>query len=111
MSDPLPAEIADALGATDQRRGVFGNPVYFFTETGSTNDVASTLAEQGAPEGALVVASAQTAGRGRLGRTWFSPPGAGLYFSLVIREPRLFAILPLAGGVAAAEGVRQATGL
>jgi BirA family biotin operon repressor/biotin-[acetyl-CoA-carboxylase] ligase len=111
MSEPLPEELATALRATAARRGVFGDPVYFFSETGSTNDVASTLAEHGAPEGATVVASAQSSGRGRFGRAWFSAPGAGLYVSVICRNPAAAPLLTLAGGVAVAEGVRTATGL
>lgn len=111
MPEPVPAEIAAALRATAGRRGAFGEPLHFFTETGSTNDVAATLAERGAAEGTTVVASSQTAGRGRLGRGWFSPPGAGLYVSVVFRNPRAVPLLTIAGGVAVADGIRAATGL
>ena len=111
MPDPVPEEIAAALALSTERRGCFGEPLYFFTETGSTNDVAATLAEHGAAEGTTVIASRQTAGRGRFGRTWFSPPGAGLYVSLVCRNPAAAPLLTLAGGVAVAEGIRAATGL
>ncbi len=111
MSDPVPEEIATAFARSAERRGCFGDPLYFFTETGSTNDVATTLAEHGAPEGATVVASCQTAGRGRFGRTWFSPEGAGLYASLVCRSPDAAPLLTLAGGVAVADGIRAASGL
>ncbi len=52
--------------------------------TGSTNDDARALAREGAQEGTVVVAAAQSAGRGRMGRTWSSPPG-GAYFSAVLR--------------------------
>lgn len=51
-------------------------------------DVARALAEEGAPEGTVVLADAQTAGRGRAGHTWHSPPGQSLYLSVVLR-PRL----------------------
>lgn len=111
MPDPLPAEIAAALRATADRRRAFGEPVYFYAETASTNDVAAALAERGAAEGTTVVAFAQTAGRGRFGRTWYSPPGAGLYASVVVRDPRAIPLLTLAGGVAVADGIRAATGL
>lgn len=111
MSEPLPVELAAALERGARRRGRFGQPVVFLSTTGSTNDVAAAMAERGAPEGALVVAAAQTAGRGRLGREWFSPPGAGLYASLVCRDPRAVPLLTLAGGVAVADGIRSATGL
>ena len=111
MSDPVPEDIAAALARSAGRRGRFGNPVYFFAETGSTNDVAAVLAEHGAPEGAAVVAARQTAGRGRFGRPWFSPEGAGLYVSIVCRTPEAAPLLTLAGGVAVAQGIRAATGL
>src|SRR5690606_6342284 len=79
--------------------------------TASTNDEAARLAAAGATQGTTVVAAAQTAGRGRLGRAWFSPPGAGLYASVVIRDPRAAPLLTLAAGVAIAEGIRAAAGL
>lgn len=58
-----------------------------FEELASTNDEAKRLAAAGAPEGALIVARRQTAGRGRSGRVWESPPG-NLYFSLLLRPGR-----------------------
>jgi len=111
MSDPVPDEFTRALSATAPRRGTFGSPLYFFHETGSTNDIAAALAENGAPQGTTVLASRQTAGRGRFGRAWFSPPGAGLYVSILCRDERAAPFLSLAGGVAVAEGIRNATGL
>jgi BirA family biotin operon repressor/biotin-[acetyl-CoA-carboxylase] ligase len=111
MSEPLPPDLAAALTASAPRRGGFGNPVYYFSETGSTNDVAAALADRGAPEGATVVAAAQTSGRGRFGRTWFSPPGAGLYASVVCRNATAAPLLTLAGGVAVADAVQAASGL
>jgi BirA family biotin operon repressor/biotin-[acetyl-CoA-carboxylase] ligase len=111
MSESLPPEFAAALAGASERIGGFGHPACYFTETSSTNDVAAVLAERGATQGTMVLASSQTAGRGRLGREWFSPPGAGLYVSLVIREPAAAPYLALAGGVAVAEGVRASTGL
>ena len=88
-----------------------GAPAHYFDELPSTNDEAARLAELGAPEGTTVIASAQTAGRGRFGRTWFSPPGAGLYVSVVVRDRRAAPYLSLAGGVAVADGIRAATAL
>jgi BirA family biotin operon repressor/biotin-[acetyl-CoA-carboxylase] ligase len=111
MIEELLPELAVALEASTQRRGAIGHPYRYFTETSSTNDVAARWAEQGAPEGATVIASAQTAGRGRMGRGWHSPPGAGLYVSIVFRNPRVAAMLTLAGGVAVADGILGATGL
>lgn len=111
MPEAPPAEYAAALAHTAARRGRFGDPLHFFSEIGSTNDEAAALAERGAPEGTTVVASAQTAGRGRFGRSWFSPPGAGLYVSVVCRSRSVVPYITLAGGVAVAEGIGSATGL
>lgn len=111
MSDPLPADLALALQTTRARRGHLGEPATFFLETTSTNDVAAVLAERGAAEGTTVIAAAQTSGRGRMGRTWHSPPDAGLYMSIVFRSPAAAPFLTLLGGVAVAEGIRAATGL
>ena len=58
-------------------------------EVSSTNDEAVRLAEEGAPAGTIVVAREQTAGRGRGGRKWSSPPGAGVYLSMVFRPETL----------------------
>jgi BirA family biotin operon repressor/biotin-[acetyl-CoA-carboxylase] ligase len=60
-------------------------PVRYFDSLGSTNDEAARWIEQGAPDLALVIADEQTQGRGRVGRQWFTPPGAALAFSLVLR--------------------------
>ena len=59
--------------------------IRYFERIGSTNDEAAAWLKQGCPDLALVVADAQSAGRGRAGRKWFTPPGAGLAFSLVLR--------------------------
>jgi BirA family biotin operon repressor/biotin-[acetyl-CoA-carboxylase] ligase len=59
--------------------------VILFTEVGSTLDVAHRLAERGAPPGTLIIADAQTAGRGRMGRSWRSEPGAGIWLTLLER--------------------------
>lgn len=62
--------------------------VIVFDEVDSTNTVAKSLAEQGASEWTVVIASRQTGGRGRLGRSFFSPDGTGLYMSIILR-PRV----------------------
>lgn len=107
----LRSDIARALSMDAERRGVFGTSWEYFDEIGSTNDVALRAADRGAPEGSLYVAGAQTAGRGRLGRSWHSPPEAGLYVSTIVRRPALGPWITLAGGVAVAQGIREATGL
>lgn len=77
--------------------------------TGSTNADLMALARDGAPEGTVVVADEQTAGRGRLGREWVSAPGSGLWFSVLVRIPPSEArgLLPLLAGVAVADAVRR----
>jgi BirA family biotin operon repressor/biotin-[acetyl-CoA-carboxylase] ligase len=79
-----------------------------FQSCASTNDEAAKWARAGAPHGAIVVAEAQSAGRGRGARTWNSPPGCGLYFSLVVRLEMPFERVPLltmAMALAAARGL------
>ena len=91
-----------------------GTTIHHFLETGSTNDAARQLAEQGAPEGTLVLAEEQTQGRGRLGRSWLSERGAGIYASILLRpvlKPRDAAVLTLVAAVAGSEAIEHACGL
>jgi len=91
----------------------FGKWIVFLREVGSTNDYAKELASYGAPEGTVVIAETQTAGRGRLGREWVSPKG-GLYFSIVLR-PKLSASeavkLVFVAGLAVAEVLAEMYGI
>ena len=101
MTDP-----ADWSRAADPARRI-GRAVEFHAEIGSTNDRARATLHESSGEGLAVVADVQTAGRGRRGRTWTSPPGANLLFSVALRPtiaPRLAGLL----GVAAALAVRDA---
>jgi BirA family transcriptional regulator, biotin operon repressor / biotin---[acetyl-CoA-carboxylase] ligase len=89
-------------------------PVRFEETTGSTNATAVDLAEAGAPEWTLVAAGHQTAGRGRLGRTWTDRPEAALMFSFVLRpalDPEDAGLIPLLAGAAMAGAVRDVVGL
>jgi BirA family biotin operon repressor/biotin-[acetyl-CoA-carboxylase] ligase len=100
------------LDAYAARLGMFAGDVTWYPEIGSTNDVALRLAERGAADGTVVGADLQTAGRGRQGRAWSSPPGAGLYVSAILRPSAAIApLLTIAAGVSVAEGIREATGL
>jgi BirA family biotin operon repressor/biotin-[acetyl-CoA-carboxylase] ligase len=75
-------------------------------------DVASTLAHEGAGHGVVVVAGEQTAGRGRRGSTWESPPGAGLYFSFIARPTAAsLPLITLCAGVGVRDGIAAATGV
>jgi BirA family biotin operon repressor/biotin-[acetyl-CoA-carboxylase] ligase len=109
---PLPADLAEALLSVGGRLGPMTGRILWFPEATSTNDIAVSMAEHGADEGSVVVANFQTAGRGRLGRSWSSPPGAGIYASIVLRPPlRVTPLVTIAAGVAIAEGIAAATGL
>lgn len=77
----LPAEIREGLKTIRFAR----KNIEYYRETDSTNVRARMLAHEGAPEGTLVVAETQTQGRGRRGRTWFSPPACGIYMSIILR--------------------------
>ena len=104
----------DHIWQTMIQTGELGHhQVHFFPCTASTNDLALALCNTGAPDATLIVADSQSAGRGRLaGRTWHSPPGTGLYFSLILR-PRLapadFPKLTLAAGLALCKGLESQT--
>lgn len=63
-----------------------GEPLYFFSTIGSTNDYARELAEQDAPHGTLVIADEQTAGRGRSGKRWATPSGSAVAMSVILRD-------------------------
>ena len=108
MSDERESSFAGSIQAVVQRaRHV--TRVHCHGAVGSTNAEALDLAKAGAPHGTLVIADRQTAGRGRMGRRWESPPGVGLWFSWILRPD-----LPLASGflvtVAGALAVVEAAG-
>jgi BirA family biotin operon repressor/biotin-[acetyl-CoA-carboxylase] ligase len=112
--DPItiPEEFASALSLTRDRLGIFAHQILWYPEVGSTNDIAGAMADRGAAEGLVVLTDRQTAGRGRLGRSWASPSGAGIYVSVVLRpSTRVATLLTIAAGVAIAEGITSATGL
>lgn len=87
--------------------------IRWFDSVTSTMDVAAALAAEGAAHGVVVAARQQTAGRGRRGSIWQSPPGAGLYFSFIAKPSAASALtlITLAAGVGVRDGVAEATGL
>ena len=93
--------------------------IRWYDSVPSTMDVAAGLAGEGAPHGVVVAAHQQTAGRGRRGATWLSPPDAGIYLSLIARPDSAtdtcgagtLALITLAAGVGVRDGILQATGL
>ena len=107
---PLPPDLEAALTRHADRLGIFAGRVQYWTSVTSTSDIAARLADHGVEDGTAVLADAQTAGRGRHGRSWHSPPGAGLYLSLVLAAGD-GAYVTLMAGVAVAEAIRGVTGL
>ncbi|MDE2900129.1 MAG: biotin--[acetyl-CoA-carboxylase] ligase [Chloroflexota bacterium] len=107
---------AERLTAREIKRGlstaVIGVRVRCRQSVASTMDAARRLAEQGAPEGTVVLAERQTRGRGRFNREWVSPPGLNLTLSIVLR-PQLerMRTLNMAASVALVDTIRAATGL
>lgn len=100
---------ADAVRSA-LRTQTLGRSLLFFREVDSTNRQLAKLADAGAPEGQMVVADCQSAGRGRMGRIWFSPLGVNLYFSILLRPPvgpAQIATLPLAVGCAVIRAVAR----
>ena len=85
--------------------------LFLFQEVESTNATLSRLARSGVPEGTVVLAEAQTGGRGRLGQPWFSPPGVNLYVSVLLRERLTLDEVPVfsfVAGLALADAVQTA---
>ncbi|HEV3225706.1 MAG TPA: biotin--[acetyl-CoA-carboxylase] ligase [Acidimicrobiales bacterium] len=103
------AVLGDA--ANDQLAGCRFADVRWVGETGSTNADLLTLAGDGAPEGIVLGADHQTAGRGRAGRTWVAPAGASLLVSMLLRPPPARAALcSMAVGLAAADAIDAVAG-
>ncbi|EOS38288.1 biotin--[acetyl-CoA-carboxylase] ligase [Lachnospiraceae bacterium] len=90
-----------------------GQEIHYFSETDSTNIRAKELGEKGAPHGTLAVAGQQSAGRGRRGRGWESPPGCSIYMSILLR-PRFFPskapMLTLVMAYSVAKALQECTG-
>lgn len=103
----------DALTARLQTR-LLGHPLIYLDSVASTQEVVRTAAREGAAEGLAVVAGQQTAGKGRAGRSWWSPPSGGLYLSLLLRPKLpgdLVAWTVMALSLGAAEAIEQVCGL
>ncbi|MFH0808912.1 MAG: biotin--[acetyl-CoA-carboxylase] ligase [Pseudomonadota bacterium] len=103
----LPTEIPEGLNTAYVGR----QAIAYFRSCPSTNDAARDLGRHGAAEGSLAIAEGQTKGRGRLGRGWFSPPGKGVYVSVLLRPniaPQESTRLTLLAAVAAAAAVTGA---
>src|SRR5438067_658502 len=105
---------ADDLVARMGMTRVIGRDVRVFQETTSTNDIVEKLARDGVDQGVAVFAESQTSGRGRLGRKWVSPPGKGLWFSILLRpklRPQEVTQLTVASAVALRRAIEDTTGI
>ncbi len=115
MDDPISAAAIER----DLKTRVIGRRVVYHARVRSTNDIARQLAEAGEPEGTLVIADEQTAGRGRLGRTWVAPAGSSILMSLLLRPalaptPLTLPQVPritMAVSLGAVDAIRAETGL
>lgn len=93
---------------------IVGREVLYFDSLDSTNNYARKLAAEGCSDGISIIAGQQTAGKGRLGRSWISPPDKGIYISIVLKPPLAPAETPiftLAAAVAVANAISEATGM
>lgn len=91
----------------------WGQSLYWYEELPSTNALAKDMAREGAPHGTVLLADSQSAGRGRLGRSFCSPPGSGIYLSVILRPncpPDELMHLTCAVGVAACDAIADAAG-
>ena len=105
----LPASIQIGLETS-----CVGNNIEYHGQIDSTNQRAQILAEQGAAEGTVVLAESQQAGRGRMGRSWSSPPGVNVYTSVILRPSLALAEasqLTFMAAVAVARALEQACGV
>ncbi len=106
---PLPDVLSSPLSAT-----MFAGKVHHYFRIASTNSEAMQAAAAGAPEGSAFIAEEQTAGRGRGGHSWTSPPSTGIYCSILLRPslvPADAIILSMMAGLATAFAVKQITGI
>ncbi len=84
-----------------------GSEIYVYESVESTNDTAKEIAVSGCKEGAVVIADSQSKGRGRQGRRWESPSGAGIYLSIILKPEKLVSQLTLVAGVSVVEAIMK----
>jgi BirA family biotin operon repressor/biotin-[acetyl-CoA-carboxylase] ligase len=107
-------KISAAIIQQGLRTRVLGRRVVYYERIGSTNDAARQLADAGEPDGTLVIADEQSAGRGRLGRAWIAPARSSLLMSLVLRldlTPAQVSRVTMAVALGACDAIRAETGL
>lgn len=86
-----------------------GNKIIFLSQCSSTNDLAKESAQMGESHGTIYSCNSQTAGRGKEGKSWFSLPGKGIYFSVILRPQKNIPLswLPYIPGISVCESVRE----
>jgi len=112
--EKVPDILTPAVLKQRLKGSLFGKRIYHFFKTDSTNRVAFELGHAGEPEGAIVLAEEQSAGRGRAGRTWHSERAAGIYVTLLLRPklaPVQAPLLTMMAGLSAHAAVEAVTGL
>lgn len=113
-SHSLPAYDVTAIQA-GLRTAAIGRIIHYKDSIPSTNSAAIALAQEGACHGTMVLADAQSAGKGRRGRQWHSPPGRNLYCSVILRLPPgqtgYLTIIPLASALAVADAIADAAAI
>lgn len=112
INDPADLTAAAILAASNT--SIFGRHLKLLAVTESTQEEVRRLAEQGAPEGTMVISEEQTRGRGRMGRKWYSPPGKGIWMSLLFKPELPVSSAPqltLLTAVAVCRAIRGAAGV
>src|SRR5512137_839511 len=105
---PIPLDITTEKIQALLAGRIIGRRLRVVAEIGSTNDAAMAAGRAGEPEGLAILADRQESGRGRLGRSWASLPGLGIYTSILLRPPvppLLAPLLTLMAGLATAEAI------
>ena len=110
----MPDEYTPEAVCSGLQTKILGRHVSCLDTVDSTNEEAKRRAQAGAPSGSIFVAETQTGGKGRLGRSWTSPPKTGLWFSILLREglfPSQVTTITLLAGLAVCTAIRELTGL
>jgi len=110
--------VPDILNTFEIKYGLntkyIGSEIHCFNTIDSTNTYAKKIANEGCKDGTLVIAETQTAGKGRLGRTWKSKSKKGIWMSIVLKPeilPSRIQIITLAASVAVVHGIKKVTGI
>jgi BirA family biotin operon repressor/biotin-[acetyl-CoA-carboxylase] ligase len=110
----VPDVLSPSLLRRQLRTSIFGKHIHHYFKAGSTNAIAFDLGRAGEPEGAVVLAEEQSAGRGRAGRSWHSEKTAGIYVTILLRpaiSPLVAPLMTLLAGLAVRETVLEETGV